>query len=91
MDEIYERVSEELGIPVNRVKKIYRAFWKEIKNHISSLPLKNDLTKEEFDNIHPCINIPSLGKLYINFEKYKRIEKYFKIKKIKEDATHKED
>ena len=90
MKEIYKKVADEMNIPISRVEKIHKAFWKEVKEHIASLPLKEDLDKEYFDSLHPCVNIPSLGKLYINFDKYKNMEKHFHSKKNK-DATHKED
>lgn len=44
--EIYEKVSEELGLPVSLVSRTYRGYWQFIKSSIQSLPLKEDLTEE---------------------------------------------
>lgn len=87
-------VAKGLGLPETLVKKAYRAYWKAVREHIKSLPLKNDLTDEEFSKLKPNVNIPSIGKLYVTLDRYKRMKKNFKILeelKEKKNATHKED
>lgn len=47
---IYERVvaetAESLGLPKRIVDRAYRSYWRVVREHISSLPLKDDLTEE---------------------------------------------
>lgn len=44
--EIIKKVAEELNLPEELVSRTYDAYWKFIRETISSLPLKNDLSKE---------------------------------------------
>lgn len=74
-DEIIQKVSEELDLPKKFVDKIYRAFWRAVREHIESLPLKEDLTDEQFMELQPNVNIPSIGKLYVTLDRYRRLKK----------------
>ena len=47
-----------------------------------SLPLKEDITKEEFDKLSTSINVPSLGKIYTDLE-------FIKAKKKRENERYK--
>lgn len=91
-NEIVAKVSEELGIPKSRVDRIYRSYWKTIRNYIEALPLKDDLTDEEFLALKTSVNVPSIGKLYISLPRYRRIkEKYSTYLKKKSNAENKEN
>jgi hypothetical protein len=52
-----------------------------------------DLTDEEFLALRPNVNIPSIGKLYVTLDRYRRMKKYERIKneKLKEYVAHKKD
>ena len=93
-DEIIKKVSEELGLPKVLVDRTYKAYWRAVREHITSLPLKEDLTDEELMQLRPNVNIPSLGKFYILLDSYRTIRKNYdnniKLKGNK-DATHNED
>lgn len=90
--EIVAKVSEELGIPRGRVDRIYRAYWRTIRNHVESLPLKDDLTDEEFLALKTSVNVPSIGKLYISLPRYRKIkENYNTYQNKRKDAQNKED
>lgn len=93
-DEIIKKVSEELGLPKRLVDRTYKAYWRAVREHITSLPLKEDLTDEEFMKLRPNVNIPSIGKFYILLDSYRTIRKNYdnniKLKENK-DATHNED
>lgn len=78
-DEIIAKVATRLNLPKGIVDKTYRAYWKTIKEHITSLPLKDDLSDEEFMKLQPNVNIPSLGKLHVTLDRYKRKKKSFDI------------
>jgi len=73
-EAIISKVSEELGIPKTRVDKIYKSYWRAVREHIISLPLKDDLTDDEFLKLQPNVNIPSLGKLYVTLDRYKHLK-----------------
>lgn len=89
INEIYKAVSSQTDIPVDKVKRIYTSYWRAVREHIISLPLKEDLTDDEFMALRPNINIPSIGKLYVTLDRYKAMKKtYNKNIKDKEDATY---
>ena len=93
LKDIIQRVSEETGISKKIVDKTYKAYWRAIREHITSLPLKDNLTDDEFKQLQPNINIPSIGKLYVTLDRYRRMkrinEKFNQLKKDKkEHDTH---
>lgn len=85
-DEIVEEVSKKLGLSKELVNKTYKAYWKSVKEHITTLPLKKDLSDKEFMELQPNVNIPSIGKLYVTIDRYKAMKKSFKNNiKLKEE------
>lgn len=76
-DEIIETVAERMELPKTLVDKAYRSYWRVVREHIASMPLKQDLTDEEFLKLQPNVNIPSIGKLYVTLDRYKRIKKRY--------------
>ncbi len=92
--EIVSKVAMELGLPERLVDRTYKSYWRVIKEHITSLPLKDSLTEEEFLKLRPNVNIPSIGKLHVTLDRYKRMKKMYKIKnqlKQNKDATYYRD
>lgn len=92
--EIIGKVAKDTGLTKKIVDKIYKAYWKAIREHITSLPLKEDLTDEEFLKLQPNVNIPSIGKLTVTLDRYRRMKKMMKIRKDlyeKSNAAHKKD
>lgn len=69
--------SHELGIPSELVEKVYRAYWLAIKQAVQALPLKEDLTEEDFSELRASINIPSLGKMFVTFDRYQGVKRRF--------------
>lgn len=85
--EIINQVSKELNIPVEVVDRAYRSSFEFIKNKIQSLPLKEDISEEEFSELRTNFNIPSLGKLVCTFDRMEGVKKRFNyIKKLRENA-----
>lgn len=76
--EIIADVAESTGLSRHIVDRTYRAYWKTVRDYMSSLPLKDDLTDEEFSALRPNVNIPSIGKLYVTLDRYKRMKKVHK-------------
>ena len=92
IQEIYKEASIKLGISENDIKEIYDSYWYVIRNHITNLPLKENLNKNAFDRLNGNINIPSIGKLYCTWDKYKAIKKRYKnIIELYHDTNNKED
>ena len=77
--DIIDKVSAQLNLPSEFVEKTYKAYWKFIRNYIENIPLKQDLTEEEFNKYRTNINIPSLGKLYCTYDRMLGIKKRFNI------------
>lgn len=82
-ENILSKVSDELNIPVEVVNTAYKSYWKFIKETIKSLPLKEDISEEDFTKLRTNFNIPSLGKLNCTYSYMVGVKKRFKyIKKI---------
>lgn len=90
LDDIYNKVSESTGLSKVIVERTYKAYWRAIREHITSLSLKDHLTDEEFNALQPNVNIPSIGKLYVTLDRYKAIKKKYK-NNIEKHDTHKKD
>lgn len=81
---IIRKVADETGLPEKLVDRTYNAYWKVIRDHMSSMPFKDDLTDEEFSVLRPNVNIPSIGKFYVTPERYRYLQReHNKYKKDK--------
>lgn len=84
--EIVNKVSGDIGLSPGITDKAYKAFWKYIRDTIQELPLKEDMSEEEFLMLRPNFNIPSLGKLTCTYKRYSGVKEKFKhIKKLREN------
>lgn len=89
--EIIKQVSTELGLPPKVVKEAYESLWTFIRNNIKALPLKEDLSKEEFDKLRTNFNVPSLGKLCCTYDRFIGIKKRLNyLNKLRDDYNNKE-
>lgn len=89
--EAIKQVSIELGLPPKVVKEAYESYWTFIRNNIKALPLKEDLSKEEFDKLRTNFNIPSIGKLSCTYDRMIGIKKRFEhIRKLRDDYNNQE-
>lgn len=85
--DIIGKVSQEMDIPLEVVDTAYKSYWKFIKQTMQSLPLKDDISEEEFAKLRTNFNIPSLGKLTCTFDRMMGVKKRFKyIKRLRENA-----
>ena len=87
--EIILDVSRNLDISPDVVEKVYKAYWSFIKETIQALPLKDNLSEEEFLTLKTNFNVPSLGKLTCTLDKYNRVKKRFKLIKNFRNAENK--
>ena len=82
--EILKEVSIELNIPVEVVKEAYESYWLFIRQSIVALPLKQDLSLDDFNKLKSNFNIPSLGKLSCTYDRMLGVKERFKyINKIR--------
>lgn len=79
--EIIRKVAQEIDIPEEVVKLAYRSDWDFRRKTIEQLPLKEDLSEEEFKALRVNFNLPALGKLHLTYEHYLLVKERFKILK----------
>lgn len=85
--DIIGKISQEMGLPPEVVDTAYKSYWKFIKQTIQSLPLKDDISEEDFTKLRTNFNIPSLGKLTCTFDRMMGVKKRFKyIKRLRENV-----
>lgn len=85
MKNLYKQVAEEMNIPVEVVEYAYKTYWKFIRKTIQELPLKEDLSEEEFAKLKTNFNIVSLGKLSCTYDRYLKKKKQLEYAKNKEN------
>lgn len=82
--EIVNIIAKDINKSAKEVDKLYKLYWKFIKDSIEKLPLKDNISEEEFNTIRTNFNIPSLGKLNCTYSKLTRIKSNFN-KRNKDD------
>lgn len=83
-EEATEKVAEQMGLPKDYVKDLYRLYWKYVRFFLTSIQTK-DISEEDFNKQKHSINIPSLGKFNCSYDRIKAIKANYKYsKKIKE-------
>jgi len=86
--EMVSRVSEEAGLPARTVDRAYRGYWRMVREHIASLPLKGDLSGGEFSSLRPDVSVPSVGKLMVEPGRWRSMrERHKHIQDNKEDKN----
>ena len=90
--EAINKVAGELNLEVEVVDEAYKSFYGFVREKISELPLKEDLSEEDFSALRTNFNIPSIGKLHCTYERYLGMKEQSKyIKRLKEEYEYKED
>lgn len=85
-NDAIEKVSKELGISYDVCKLAYNSSWEFINKKMKEIPMHEDLSEEEFGKYRPNFNLPSLGKMAVTWDKYRRVKNRFAyIKKLKEE------
>lgn len=89
LDLAISGASHELGLPSEIVGKVYRAYWLALKQVVQALPLKEDLTDEDFSKLRTSFNIPSLGKMFVTWDRYQGVKNRFKyLTKLREKVQN---
>ena len=86
MQETISRLSRELGLSEETIVKTYKAYWQFVRQTITSLPLKENLTEEEFNKLQTNFNIPNLGKLACTYSRWLGVKS--RNRKLKEIKSH---
>ena len=81
-----EEVAVKLDLPPEVVREAYSSYWKFVRENISALPLKDDITEEEFNSLRTNFNIPSIGKLSCTYDRYRAIKNRYKYAKCLRDG-----
>lgn len=85
--DIVVKISKEVGLPPEVVDKVYKSYWMYVKQTIQVLPLKEELTIEDFMKLKTNFNIPSLGKLNCTYDRMIKTKERFKyLRYIKENG-----
>lgn len=79
--KIYKIIGNQLNLSDEVVEKTYKAFWLYVKSIIESLPLKEELSEEEFNKLKTNFNLPSLGKLSCTYDKIIKVKQNYKYYK----------
>lgn len=87
--DIFKQVSEELNLPLEVVKLAYKSQWGFIRESIKALPLKQNLSEEEFNKLRTNFNVPSIGKLSCTYKRYQGVKKQFKVFKELQNVQNK--
>lgn len=58
------------------IQKIYKTYWKFIKETYSSLPDFYSITEEEFNKCKTIFHIPKVGKFYTTYKDVEKLNKY---------------
>jgi hypothetical protein len=88
MQNSIKELSKKLNISIDDIEKIYKYYWEFIFTKIESLPLKEDLNEEAFNQLKTNFNIPYLGKLHCTYDKYRKVKE---INRSRENAKYKEN
>jgi hypothetical protein len=67
--ELAYKAAIELNLPPKYVWEVYKSYWIFIRNHISSLQLKDIKDENGFNVLKTNINVPSLGKFHIEWDR----------------------
>lgn len=80
-------VAERLGMDKEFVYKVYMGYWKSMRNILSNIPLKecNTDPKEYLKGIKSSVNIPYIGKFYVQPQMYESIILKKREYEVKED------
>ncbi len=79
MQEKINDIARELSLPPQVVSRTYKAYWLFIRKTIEALPLKDNLTEEQFNKLRTNFNLPCLGKLSCNYKRWQGVKHKHRI------------
>jgi len=92
MEDDLDKLAQELNISKETIWNVYKAYWQFIREKITSLHLKKEMSEYDYSKLKTNFNLPSLGKLNCSYDRWLRVKKsnQIKLNSIK-DAKYKED
>lgn len=88
MEIVISKLAEELNLPTEVIFRTYKAYWLFIRETIQGLPLKENLTEEEFRRLRTNFNIPNLGKLSCTYKRHQGVKKKQELMKRKSNGNN---
>lgn len=76
LDTIYKEVAKDINVDEKDVKAVYQSIFQFIKGILPTLPLQEITDKQQLQSFKNSFNINGLCKLFINFYKLTKINKY---------------
>jgi hypothetical protein len=67
--EIAYKAAIKINLPPEYVWEVYKSYWQFIRHYISSLNIKDLHSEEDFNKLRTNINVPSLGKFHLDWER----------------------
>lgn len=67
--EIVYKAALILDLPPEYVWKVYKYYWMFIRKYITSINIKSVTNKEDFNKLRGNINVPSLGKFHLDWDR----------------------
>jgi hypothetical protein len=67
--EIAYKAALELDLPPKYVWEVYKSYWMFIRHYITSLNIKEIDNEKDFNKIRTSVNVPSLGKFYLDWDR----------------------
>ena len=75
-----------MSLPKEVIDRTYKYYWKFFREKIKELPLKQELTEEEFSKLRTSFNISSIGKFYCTYDNYLGNRRALKYKREHEET-----
>lgn len=77
-NKIFKEVADSLGYDEEVVKDVFMKTFEFIKMKIEELPLKTEMTEDEFNKLKTSFNLPKLGKFGCDYKTYNKLIKRHK-------------
>ena len=78
-DKVFKEVADSLGFDEGVVKDVFMITWEFIKSKTEELPLKSEMTEDEFNKLKASFSLPKLGKFGCDYQSYLKNRKRFFI------------
>ena len=79
MNRVYKKVAADNNLSEKTVREIYKLYWSFIREHIVKLPLKENLTEQQYSALKTNFTLPLLGKLQCTYKQWLSSRKHLEI------------
>lgn len=84
-----QQVSRKLSVDLKLVELVYKSYWLFFRKHVAEYDIK-EVSQDELNTLTTNINIPYIGKLYVDNKKiayYKKQLNYYQNDKAEENKA----